>query len=201
MQNTPIRLNFSHWADIEDLYHDCDSGIKRKFIARGEWPDNAEASQNKIWQIWQAGIKRYYLVDDNYHFLYGIWDEGKLQTMLGWRCDLPQPYNNDWIIVYMKSRPDKNSTGQYLAPLWRLMFEQCEARGFTKWHAIVSKDRFTKFDAFERRFTADIHARYKYETTVDIPPQTKPDIEWVWSMMGRQLLKTHQEIRTGTRIK
>jgi hypothetical protein len=82
-----------------------------------------------------------------------------------------------------------------------MMFEQCENRGFTKWHAIVSKDRFTKFDAFERRFTADIHARYKYETTVDIPPQTKPDIEWVWSMMGRQLLQTHQEIRTGTRIK
>lgn len=200
LENNIKRLDMSHWNDIEELYHACDQGIKDRFTAKGT-PITDDSSMRRVWEIWQAGIKRYYLNNDNDHFLYGIWGNGKLQTMLGWRCDLPEPYNNDWVIVYMKSRPETNTTGTYLAPLWRLMFDQCETRGLQRWHAIVSKDRHTKFDAFERKFTADIHSRYKYETLVDIPPGVQPDIEWVWAMMGRHLLRTHQEVRTGTRIK
>jgi hypothetical protein len=201
---TPIRierLDSSHWTEIEDLYFACENAVRERAIAKGDQPTESEAVE-RTWQLWSNGMKRYYLVGDEFHYLYGIWDEKNImQTMLGWRCDLPSPYNNDWVIVYMKSRPTDNSTLNFVQPLWRLMFEQCEARGFTKWHAIVSKDRYTKFDAFERRFTPEIHQRYKYETLVDIPPNTQPEIDWVWAMMGRNLLKLHHEVRTGTRIK
>jgi hypothetical protein len=81
------------------------------------------------------------------------------------------------------------------------MFELCEERGLEKWHAIVTKNRFRKFDAFERRYTPDIHERYHYETTVDIPAGSKPPLDWVWSMMGRSILTEDKEVRTGTRIK
>lgn len=194
------RLDLSHWDEIEELYFACEQGIKARQSAKGA-PITDDSGMKRMWEMWQAGIKRYYLGTDDYHFLYGIWGDGKLQTMLGWRCDLPKPYDKDWVIVYMKSRPETNTTSNYLAPLWRLMFEYCENRGLERWHAIVSKDRYVKFDAFERRFTADIHSRYKYDTLVDIPPGTQPDIEWVWAMMGRHLLQMHQEVRTGTRIK
>jgi len=199
-KNKIQRLDLSHWKDIEDLYFACEDAVRSRIIAKGVDKTAEPEAVEKIWQLWSNAIKRYYLIGDEFHYLYGIWDnENVLQTMLGWRCDLPAPYNNDWVIVYMKSRPE--STLGFLEPLWRLMFEQCETRGFDKWHAIVSKDRYTKFDAFERRFTPDIHSRYKYETLVDMPPETQPTIEWVWAMMGRNLLKSHHEVRTGTRIK
>lgn len=195
------RLDHSHWPEIKELYFACEEGVTKKYQAKGAViSPSYEASQAKIWSAWSTAIQKYYLDNDQYHYLYGIWDDEKLQTILGWRCDLPEPYNNDWVIVYMKSRYEANNLSSFLSPLWRLMFEQCEQRGFTRWHAIVSKDRFTKFDAFERRYVPDIHCRYKYATTVDIPPGTRPEIEWVWAMMGRSVLRSHQEVRTGTRI-
>ncbi len=198
-----VRLNHSNWEDIEKLYFECQEGVIERFQKRkdeNDIDDEAIQGMEKVWALWKAGIQRYYLDDDEYHFLYGCYDKKKLITILGWRCDLPEPYNKDWVIAWMRSSPSVTATNKSLPLLWRKMFEVCEGKGLERWHAIVTKDRYTKFDAFERRYTPDIHKRYRYETSVDIPAGEKPNVEWVWSMMGRSILKEDKEVRTGTRI-
>lgn len=200
MQNTIHRLNSSHWEEIKDLFFVCEnSSLERTSKKLGISVDRLSSVDN-VWQLWGAAIQKYYLGSSDHHHLYGNFVDEKMQTMLGWRSGLPAPYENDWVIVYMKSRPSETSNLSQLEPLWRLMFDHCEAQDLDRWHAIVKKDRYTKFDAFERRYTPDIHQRYKYLTTIDIPAHTRPSVEWVWAMMGRSLLPSHQEVRTGTRI-
>ena len=36
--------------------------------------------------------------------------------------------------------------------------------------------------------------------TTTIPAGTKPDVDWVWGMMGRRPLQDDYIVRTGTRI-
>jgi hypothetical protein len=42
-----------------------------------------------------------------------------------------------------------------------------------------------------------INDGYSYTTTVEIPAGSQPDIDWVWGMMGRRVLKEDYIVRTG----
>jgi len=153
-----------------------------------------------VWGLWIAGMKKYYLHDNNTHFLYGMFENSILKAMVGWRCELPEPYNEDWIIVYLKADPRKNATKLYMVPLWKFMFIECEKRGFKKWHSLIKPERWAPFDAFYKRLIPEINNSYTYETTLVIPALTKPDVDWVWGMMGRRPLPDDYIIRTGTKI-
>lgn len=199
MKDTVRRLNLLDFEDIKELFWRCELARVERSNAPGKTPIPIEYLES-TWNVWSEAIKRYYLVDDNYHYLYGYWKDGKLIAHLGWRCDLPEPYNNDWVMVYLKGDPDINIAFEALPALGKKMFEECEAKGLTRWHSIWYKDRYKKFDAWEKKFLGDFRQKYEFTTLCEIPAGTKPDIEWVWAMMGRDILKTDQQVRTGTRI-
>jgi hypothetical protein len=77
------------------------------------------------------------------------------------------------------------------------MFDTCEARGLTSWHSLIRPNRWSKFDAFYQRMIPRINSGYSYKTIVEIPAGSQPDIDWVWGMMGRRVLKEDYIVRTG----
>lgn len=196
------RLDHSDFDQIKDLFWRCHSAqADRANIRKGKTVDteNQLLEIEQFWKIWSAGIQRYYLTHDDYHYLFGIYKDDLLMSIVGWRCDLPAPYDKDWVIVYLKSDPTVNTLRKYVAPLWELMFNMCEERELTSWHSLIEPDRWSKFDAFYQRMISQINNRYEYTTTWEIPAGTKPDEEWVWAMMGRRPLKVDYIVRTGKR--
>jgi len=196
-----IRLNLSHLDQIEKLFWKChlaeaDRAQKKPFIRI----DKSLEHLDDFWNIWISGMKRYYLNDDDYHYLYGLFEGEILMAMVGWRCDLPPPYDKDWVIVYLKSDPEKNALRRYMKPLWEFMFKECEKNGLSSWHSLIKPGRWSKFDAFYQRIIPEINNSYTYETTVMIPAGTKPDVDWVWGMMGRRVLQDDYIVRTGKKI-
>lgn len=194
------RLGMSDIPQIKDLFWECHTEeAKRASVKKGVNYEESIASIPEFWQLWITGMQKYYLNNGDKHFLYGIFDENdKLMCFLGWRCDIPVPYEKDWIIVYLKSRPDINATVEYMPILWRYMFDRCEESGLIRYHSLIEPDRLTRYDSFYRRKIPEIDNRYTFETTMVIPAGSKPDVDWVWGMMGRRPLKIDYILRTGT---
>jgi len=161
------------------------------------WPAQDPAVQ----QLWIDGITKYYLTPNNEHAIYGYFnDAGELMSYVGWRMDLPPPYDDGWTIAHLKTRPGAILPSQSgLVELWEKMFELCEARGLRRWHAIIKDKSWSKFDSFYRRYIPKINNDYEYYDLCNIPPGTKPDIEWVWAMIGRRIWQTELRVRTGER--
>lgn len=196
------RLAHADFDKIKELFWKChEAEAVRNTSKTGADLDNNLTEISKLWEIWSTGIQKYYLNDDDYHFLYGIFDNNQLISIVGWRCDLPPPYNNDWVIVYLKSDPSINSLKHYVSALWDFMFSECENRGLTTWHSLIKPTRWSKFDAFYQRMIPNINNRYDYITLCEIPAGTQPSIDWVWGMMGRRPLKSDYIVRTGIRKK
>lgn len=150
-----------------------------------------------FWTMWIEAMIRYYLQGDVNHCLYGLFRDDRLIAMGGYRSDLPEPYNNGWVVVYLKTDPDVNFN--CLNMIWGKIYEDCEGRGMTTWHCLIEPERQRKFDAWYRRNMRDINDRYTYDTSVVIPAGTQPEVDWVWGMMGRRLSKVDFIIRTATR--
>ena len=156
------------------------------------WPEVYD-----FWNLWIEGMKRYYLKGDLNHCLYGVFRDSTLIAMGGYRSDLPAPYDNGWVVVYLKTDP--NVSFSCLNTIWEQIYKDCEGRGMTTWHCLIEPERQRKFDAWYRRNMMSINDRYTYNTSVNIPAGTQPDIDWVWGMMGRKLSKVDFIIRTGIR--
>jgi len=196
------RLNLTDIAEIEKLFWKCHLAEVDRAQKKPNIPIDKSLEQlDNFWNLWISGMKRYYLNDDNHHYLYGLFEEGTLMAMVGWRCDLPDPYDKDWVIVYLKSDPEKNALRRYMKPLWEFMFIECEKKGLTAWHSLIKPGRWSKFDAFYQRMIPEINNSYTYETTVEIPAGSQPNIDWVWGMMGRRPLQDDYIVRTGKKIK
>jgi hypothetical protein len=156
------------------------------------WPEVYD-----FWNLWIEGMKKYYLKGDVDHCLYGLFRDNVLIAMGGYRSDLPTPYNNGWVVVYLKTDPDVSFS--CLNPIWEQIYKDCEDRGMTTWHCLIEPERQRKFDAWYRRNMMNINDRYIYNTSVNIPAGTQPDIDWVWGMMGRRISKVDFIVRTGYR--
>jgi hypothetical protein len=150
-----------------------------------------------FWILWISAMKRWYLKGDVNHCLYGLFRDNALIAMGGYRSDLPKPYNNGWVVVYLKTDPDVSFS--CLNPIWEKIYQDCEDRGMTTWHCLIEPERQRKFDAWYRRNMININDRYTYHTSVNIPAGTQPEVDWVWAMMGRKLSKVDFIIRTGVR--
>jgi hypothetical protein len=200
MKKVIKRLDLENFEEIKNLFWRCELARVQRSNTPGKEPIPVEYI-TATWNVWSEAIKKYYLINDEFHYLYGCWIDDKLVAHLGWRCDLPKPYDNDWVMVYLKGDPDYNIAFEALPDLGKKMFEECEKRGLTRWHSIWYKERYKKFDAWERKFLGDFRKHYEFSTLCEIPAGTRPEIDWIWAMMGRDILKTDQEVRTGTRIK
>jgi hypothetical protein len=151
-------------------------------------------------QQWIDAIKKYYLTPNSGHAMYGYFKENILLSYVGWRMDLPAPYHSDWAIAHLKTRPGSFLPSQNgMADLWKKMFEVCESRNLNKWHAVIEDKNWNKFDSFYRRYLPEINNSYTYYDLCSIPANTKPDIEWVWAMIGRRTWSTDLKVRTGER--
>jgi hypothetical protein len=78
------------------------------------------------------------------------------------------------------------------------MFDNVEALGKTEWHTLVEKDRHGAFDSVGKKSVKEIDDRYEYRTLCEIPRGTRSSIDWVYAMMGRQIVDNKDFIvRTG----
>jgi hypothetical protein len=151
----------------------------------------------EFWELWISAMKKLYLQGDIDHCLYGLFRDNALIAMGGYRSDLPSPYNDGWVVVYLKTDPEVSFS--CLNPIWEKIYEDCENRGMTTWHCLIEPKRQRKFDAWYRRNMMDINDRYTYHTSVTISAGTQPEVDWVWGMMGRKLSKVDFIVRTGIR--
>lgn len=169
------------------------------FIKESLNPSNISSRLDAFWQMWISGMKKYYLNGDKDHVLYGYFLDDKLVAQGGYRCDLPKPWNDGWLIVYLKSDPLIKDTFGYLKIIWNQIYLDCESRGFKRWHCLIEPDRQKKFDAWYRKTLLDINDRYNYVTTLEIAKGTKPEIDWVFGALGRQPASVDFILRTGIR--
>ena len=186
------RLDLSHLDDLKDLVS-TKAALKDLVV---EDLHNALTYRAR----WIEGMQKYYLnPDDDSHFLYGWYEDDKLVSCMGWRCDLPKPWNDGWVVGNLKSRPGYNVRSNGMLELWNKMFEICEGKGLKRWHMVIPEGNSRRYQAVADRYFKDIDSSYDYTWTIIVPPNTQPDIDWVWGSMGRILLNSEIRVRTGTK--
>jgi hypothetical protein len=192
------QLETQDYDQVERIYHlSLESSDRIKIKKNIPMPDSK--LREEMTARWLSAIKKMYLnSQDLDHILFGVFDGDRLLSYVGIRLDLPIDYQDGWIVSWLKGDP---STDQILngalRMLWIYMFNYCEKLGKIKWHTIVDKERHSAFDAFGRRAVPEINDRYHFYTLCDIPSNTRPELEWAWAMMGRQLQSTDMIVRTG----
>jgi len=191
--NGLVRLNLSHLKDLKELVNDKGGTIKSVM---------AENLYDILTyrQRWLEGMEKHYLNSaDDKHFLYGWYVNDVLVSCMGWRCDLPAPYDDGWVVGNLKSRPGYTIKTNGMLQLWTKMFEICEGMGLKKWHMVIPEGNSRRYQAVADRYFKTIDDSYDYEWSIIVPPDTKPDIDWVWGSMGRIKLNTELRVRTGTK--
>lgn len=149
---------------------------------------------------WLSAMERYYLVGNDTHFLYGYYDDNnQLLSCLGWRCDLPWPWNDGWCVGHLKTRQGLSVKNTGMVELWKAMFDFCESQGLKRWHMLIPEQTKKGYQSVADRYFKDIDSTYYYEWSVIIPPNTQPDIDWVWGTMGRRTHLVEMRLRTGTK--
>ena len=145
-------------------------------------------------------MEKWYLnPNDNLHYLYGYFEDDLLVSCMSWRCDLPAPYNDGWVVGNLKSRPGYSVKTNGMLELWTKMFEICEGLGLKKWHMVIPAGNSRRYQAVADRYFKEIDSSYDYEWSIIVPPNTQPDIDWVWGSMGKVVLNTEIRVRTGTK--
>jgi hypothetical protein len=191
--NGLVRLNHSHLKDLKELVNDKGGAIK-SVIAENLYDILTYR------QRWLEGMEKHYLnSSDDKHFLYGWYINDVLVSCMGWRCDLPAPYDDGWVVGNLKSRPGYTIKTNGMLQLWTKMFEICEGMGLKKWHMVIPEGNSRRYQAVADRYFKNIDDSYSYEWSIIVPPDTKPDIDWVWGSMGRVKLNTELRVRTGTK--
>ena len=148
-------------------------------------------------KYWIDGMKKYYLVDNHTHFLYGCYYNKQLVSCMAWRCDLPNPWNDGWVVGHLKTRPGINLSKTGMVDIWKIMFEICEEKGLKKWHMLIPEDTRNGYQSVADKWFKDIDRSYEYSWSLIIPAQTQPEIDWVWGTMGRRVHNTELRLRTG----
>jgi len=149
---------------------------------------------------WLEGMQKWYLeTQDDVHHLYGYFEDDLLVSCMSWRCDLPKPWNDGWVVGNLKSRPGYTVKTNGMLELWNKMFEICEGLGLKKWHMVIPATNSRRYQAVADRYFKEIDGSYDYEWSVIVPPNTQPDIDWVWGSMGKVLLNSEIRVRTGTK--
>lgn len=148
---------------------------------------------------WLEGMKRHYLVGNDTHYLYGHHKDGSLVSCIGWRCDLPAPWEDGWVVGHLKTVPRLSLKESGMVDLWRTMFEVCEEKGLRRWHMLIPAETRDGYQRVADRFFKDIDSQYDYEWSLTVPAGTRPAIDWVWGTMGRVEHKMEIRLRTGTR--
>ena len=192
IRNGLVRLDHAHFKDLKELVS-TKSGI-RSVVA----DDMSYVLQYR--QRWVEGMQKHYLnPESTTHFLYGWYDNDVLVSCMGWRCDLPEPWNDGWVVGNLKSRPGYTVKTNGMLHLWNKMFEICEGLGLKRWHMVIPENNSRRYQVVADRYFKDIDSSYDYDWTIIVPPETKPDIDWVWGSMGRIKLNTEIRVRTGTK--
>lgn len=149
---------------------------------------------------WLEGMKRWYLDPKSItHYMYGWYKDGKLISCMTWRCDLPEPWNDGWVVGNLKSVPGNTVKTNGMLEIWNKMFEICESLGLKRWHMVIPESNSHRYQVVADRYFRDIDSSYDYEWSIVVPPNTKPEVEWVWGTMGRMLLNNEIRVRTGTK--
>jgi hypothetical protein len=148
---------------------------------------------------WLEGMKKYYLVGSDTHYIYGNFLDNTLVSCLAWRCDLPAPWNDGWVVGHLKTLPGIKLTDTGMIELWQKMFDVCEGKGLTKWHMLIPESTREGYQGLADRWFKDIDSRYTYDWTLIIPAGTRPNIDWVWGTMGRRPVDIELRLRTGVR--
>lgn len=189
------RLTSKDYYHLEELIESQNQLNPKKLDVYNSSPDTSEIYKYR----WLTGMKTYYLVGNDTHYLYGYFIDKKLISCIGWRCDLPEPYDKDWVVGHLKSRPGYFFSSNGIIELWKKMFSICEEKGLTRWHMLIVPDNKNRYQLIADRYFKEIDRTYSYKWTLKIPPQTQPKIDWIWGTMGRMLLNTELKLRTGTK--
>jgi hypothetical protein len=198
-KNHPIPLrNGVHRLTLSDY-----NQVKELVNTKGNITDVLADDMGNILRYrtrWLEGMQKWYLApQDDVHFLYGYFKDDILVSCMSWRCDLPEPYNDGWVVGNLKSRPGYTVRTNGMLELWTEMFKICEGMGLKKWHMIIPEGNSRRYQAVADRYFSNIDSSYEYEWSIIVPPNTQPDIEWVWGSMGKVLLNTEIRVRTGTK--
>ena len=159
-------LTRDHFFQIKDIYYrNFDSISKKQTKKTGEGISKDEHFY-KMTDLWFSAVEKYYLSEeDTDHILMGIFQEEQLLAYVAIRYDLPQEWNDGWVVSYLKADPKINvmSNGG-LRLLWLEMFSYSESRGKLRWHTITEKKRHRAFDAFGIKVVPEINNRYDFYT-------------------------------------
>lgn len=149
---------------------------------------------------WIEGMQRHYLnPESKTHYMFGWYEAGILVSCMSWRCDLPKPWNDGWVVGNLKSRPGYTVKTNGMLDIWNKMFEVCEGLGLKRWHMVIPEGNSRRYQLVADRYFKDIDDSYEYDWSVVVPPNTQPEQDWVWGSMGRIKLNTEIRVRTGTK--
>ena len=150
-------------------------------------------------ELWLAGMKKHYLVGKDTHYMYGCFKDGLLVSCMAWRCDLPPPWDDGWVVGNLKTRPGYGLRDTGMIELWQTMFEICEGKGLRRWHMLIPESTRNGYQRVADRFFKEMDSTYSYEWSITVPPNTQPDVDWVWGTMGRIMHEKEIRVRTGTK--
>jgi len=191
-KNGLYRLDLTDFKQLKDL-------VNAKSNVKEVVPDNlSDILQYRA--RWIEGMQKHYLnPKSKTHYMYGWYENNLLVSCMSWRCDLAPPWNDGWVVGNLKSRPGYTVKSNGMLDIWNKMFEICEGLGLKKWHMVIPEGNSRRYQIVADRYFKDIDDSYDYDWSVIVPPNTQPDIDWVWGSMGRIKLNTELRVRTGTK--
>jgi hypothetical protein len=182
-------LSAEHYKSIEQIFHDNFEAVSNRQFKKIGVAYPKDELYVKMTALWFSALTKYYLnTDDTDHVLMGLFVDNTLAAYVAVRYDLPDQYNDGWVVSYLKADPAINIINNGgLRQLWIEMFDYSESRGKKRWHTITEKKRHSAFDAFGIKVVPEINNRYDFYTLCDVPRGTKSDIDWVYAMMGKMI--------------
>lgn len=181
-------LDQTDYEQVMRIYKDSTISDNRRKEARGiEVEKNLEKIAKVDFKFSEA-MKRLYLEpNDKDHPMWGAFDSnGRLLVYTGVRLDLPGAWRDGFVFAWWKGDPSVNNVRNGANhSILKTAYDYCEGIGKKRFYWIIEKDRHSRYNALAIKSTTFIDERYDFYTLCEIPKGTKPEIDWVWSMLGR----------------
>ena len=181
-------LTQDDYEQVMRIYRDSTVSDHRRKESRGIEVEKDPEKIAKVDLKFSEAMKRLYLnTEDKDHPMWGVFDDhNNLLVYTGVRLDLPGIWRDGFVFAWWKGDPAVNNVRNGAINLiLRTAYDYCESIGKKRFYWIIEKDRHSRYNALAIKSTTFIDERYDFYTLGEVPKGTKPEIDWVWSMLGR----------------
>jgi hypothetical protein len=178
--------------------------LEKFIVGRDKFPNEQIRDEYKSYALtrYEYILKDLYLIGKT-HKLFGYFMDDKIVGICGMRLDFGQHYFNDdkiWVLSNLKISSDLSKNNTVLKDITSVVYKEALALGLRQYYTCMAARK--RYAAFNRKLSSIVteYNQYNHEMVIIIPPNTKPDHDAWWSLMGRIVSPVEIVIKKATLI-